>query len=315
MRAGTRVKQKRKEHNTMPTPTDPQPQREHPSTYVVQDRSNEEELTRLHIQDHMTTTAMGGVLPEQPDPTIFQRVLDVGCGTGGWLIEAAKTYPAMSLLMGADVSSRMIEYARAQAETQQVSDRVQFRVMDALRMLEFPTNYFDLVNQRLGNSYLRTWDWPKLLQEFQRVTRPGGVIRVTESDMTVESTSPALTRLFEIALDALYHAGHFFTSDTKGVTGELARLLRQSGLQRVQTRVITVEYRAGTAAGQHFSEDMRRLFRTLVPFLNKWSRVPEGYETIYQQMLSEMQQHDFVATGSMLTAWGNKPQKKEQRAH
>ncbi len=27
--------------------------REHPSTYVVQDRSNEEELTRLHIQDHI----------------------------------------------------------------------------------------------------------------------------------------------------------------------------------------------------------------------------------------------------------------------
>ncbi len=292
----------------MPTPTDPQ--REHPSTYVVQDRSNEEELTRLHIQDHMTTTAMGGVLPEQPDPTIFQRVLDVGCGTGDWLIEAAKTYPAMSLLVGADVSSRMIEYARAQAEAQQVNDRVQFRAMDALRMLEFPSNHFDLVNQRLGNSYLRTWDWPKLLSEYLRVTRPGGVIRVTEGDMTVASTSPALTRLFEIALDALYHAGHFFTPDSKGVTGELARLLHQSGLQRVQTRVITSEYRAGTAAGQRFSEDMRHLFRTLVPFLNKWSRVPEGYETIYQQMLSEMQEQDFVARGSMLTAWGNKPGKK-----
>lgn len=35
----------------------------------------------------MVTKAMGGALPEQADPTLFRRVLDIGCGTGGWLIE------------------------------------------------------------------------------------------------------------------------------------------------------------------------------------------------------------------------------------
>ena len=33
--------------------------KERPSTYVVQDRSNEEELLRLTLQDRMATTAMG----------------------------------------------------------------------------------------------------------------------------------------------------------------------------------------------------------------------------------------------------------------
>lgn len=60
------------------------PKQEHPSTYFVQDRSNQEEFDRLVIQDRMMTTSMGGVLPEQSDPSLFQRVLDVGCGTGGW---------------------------------------------------------------------------------------------------------------------------------------------------------------------------------------------------------------------------------------
>jgi ubiquinone/menaquinone biosynthesis C-methylase UbiE len=296
----------------MSNPTDPR--REHPSTYFVQDRSNEEELTRLQIQDQMLTAGMGGVLPEQPDPAIFQRVLDVGCGTGGWLIEAAKTYPSMSLLIGVDASERMVEYARAQAEAQQVSDRVQFRAMDALRMLEFPTNYFDLVNQRIGASYLRTRDWPKLLQEFQRVTRPGGVVRVTEGNIIVQSTSPALTRLYELALDTFYRAGHFFIPESNGVTSELARLLHQYEFQNVQTRVYTLEYRAGTDVGQRFYEDMRHSFRTALPFFRKWSHVPEDYETLYQQALNEMQQPDFEATWSLLTAWGNKSRKKEQRA-
>jgi SAM-dependent methyltransferase len=84
---------------------------EHPSTYVVQDRSNKEELIRLNFQDQMLTTSMGGVLPEQSDPAAFESVLDVACGTGAWLIEAAKTYPTMSLLVGADISKRMVEYA------------------------------------------------------------------------------------------------------------------------------------------------------------------------------------------------------------
>ncbi len=289
----------------MSTPSNPH--HEHPSTYVVQDRSGEEELTRLRIQDEMVTIGMGGVLPEQPDPASFKRVLDVGCGTGGWLIETAKTYPTISLLIGVDISSKMLEYAKVQAEAEQVSDRVQFAVMDALRMLEFPRHYFDLVNQRFGVGYLRTWDWPKLLAEFQRVTTPGGVIRLTEGPILPENTSPALTQLYHLLLQAFYQSGHLFTPESDGITGQLAHLLHRHGVQHVQTRSYPGEGRAGTIEGQRFYEDMSRVFRTVLPFLRKWTRVPDDYERIYQQALSEMQQPDFVESGSILTAWGNTP--------
>jgi len=128
----------------MPTSSDPYKD-DHRGTYFILDRKSEKELTRLTIGDQMITAGMGGVLSEQPDPTIFRRVLDVGCRTGGWIIEAAKTYPTMSLV-GIDISKRMIEYARIQAR--QVSDQVDFRVMDALLILEFPAAFFDLVNLR-----------------------------------------------------------------------------------------------------------------------------------------------------------------------
>lgn len=285
---------------------------EHPSTYVVQDRSNQDELIRLHVQDQMLTASQGGVLPEQLDPRPFEQVLDVGCGTGGWLIEAARTYPTMKHLVGVDASRRFVAYARTQAQAAQVQDRVEFHVMDALRMLEFPSGSFDLVNQRLGQSWLRAWDWPKLLQEYQRVVRSGGIIRVVESG-EIKTASPALARFSDLVLAAMYHSGHLFTPDwATGITGQLPHLLRQHGLHQVQTSEAVLEYRAGTPSGQAYREDVRHALRTLRPFIEKWTHVPSDYEILCSQVESELGQPEFVASLHVLTAWGvRQPQPDE----
>ena len=283
--------------------TEPQKSKEHPSTYVVQDRSNEEELNRLRIQDELITEGMGGVLPEQEDLARFQHVLDVGCGTGKWLISLAQQLPDAKLLAGADVSHRMIQYARDQAQDAGVANRVEFRVMDALRMLEFPRNTFDLVNQRFGVSYLRKWDWPNLLQEYRRVTKPDGVIRITECD-TFMGNTPALNTLCDLFTNALERAGHFFVPERDGLRRELEPIMHQAGLLNLQTHLHTLEFHAGTREGQLIAEDMKYLFRTASPFLHKWTKVPSGYNSLYQQMIEEMQQPDFVGTWRMLTCWG-----------
>jgi ubiquinone/menaquinone biosynthesis C-methylase UbiE len=71
--------------------------------------------------------------------------------------------------VGIDISQRMIEHACAQAKAHQVNERVEFQVMDALRPFELPVASFDLVNLRFGSSYVRTWDWPKVVNEMLRV--------------------------------------------------------------------------------------------------------------------------------------------------
>ncbi len=286
----------------MSTPLEPR-KNELQSTYVVQDRQNEEERTRVTIQDKMLNTSMGGVLPEQIDPTIFHSVLDVACGTGGWVIDAAKTYPAMSLV-GVDISSSMIASAREHANVALVAERVKFSVMDTLRMLEFPSHSFDLVNLRFGVSFLRTWDWPKLLTEFQRVTHRKGVIRITECD-AVECNSPALSHLIQVLMQAYHQAGHFFRPQNDGLTSELAPLFRQQGLENVQTRAHTLIYRAHTPEKKHFAQDMEHSFRTVRPFMQKWTRLPDDYDDLYQQAIIEMQQADFEATWRFVTVWGN----------
>jgi ubiquinone/menaquinone biosynthesis C-methylase UbiE len=64
-----------------------------------------------------------------------------------------------------------------------------------LRMLAFPNGFFDLVNLRCGSSFVRTWEWPKLLEEMRRVCRPDGVLRLTEPAILTHSSSPALLHL------------------------------------------------------------------------------------------------------------------------
>ncbi|HLZ63892.1 MAG TPA: class I SAM-dependent methyltransferase [Ktedonosporobacter sp.] len=279
--------------------------REYPSTYFVHDRDSEEELNRLHLQDELVTAGMGGILPEQTDPTLLRSVLDLGCGTGGWLIEAAKNSPNLSKLVGVDVSTKMINYATAMAQAAgQQERRLQFRQMDVLRRLDFPDASFDLLNLRFGGSFLRTWEWPRLLSECQRVCRAGGVIRITEAEM-MQGSSPALSQLSEVGLEALFQAGHFFTPQRDGLISELVGVLHTLGVQNVQTRLHTLHYRAETREGQAFVEDMKHLFRTTLPFMRKWGRVPADYEAIYQQALIEMSQPSFEASWTLLTAWGN----------
>jgi ubiquinone/menaquinone biosynthesis C-methylase UbiE len=277
-----------------------------PSTYIMQDRSNKQELIRLDQQDHMMTKLVGGLLPEREDPGSLQSVLDVGCGSGRWLTDLAKAYPGISILVGIDISEHMIKHARGQAKDAQVNDRVKFQVDDALSKLAFPANSFDLVHQRLGISFVRTWEWPKLLSEYLRVCKPGGIIHISETSLLPETNSPALQRLAELLIEAMYRAGHFFTQEGEGVTRHLGSIMSQYGIAQVQTKDYTLVYHNCPETQQAYVENVQRIFQMSLPFLRKWIKLPSDYQEIYRQMVVETQRPDFVATQMLTTAWGIK---------
>jgi ubiquinone/menaquinone biosynthesis C-methylase UbiE len=280
---------------------------EQPNTYFAEERFSKEELARLVVQEQMITRNMGGVLPEQADPTSFQRILDIACGPGGWLIETAQTYPTISELIGIDVNARHIAAARQQVKDQHLNERAQFLAMDALHGLGFPDDHFDLVNQRSATSFLRTWDWPKLLNEMKRITRVGGIVRLTEPHLMPESNSQAFNRVVDLLIDAFYQSGHLFQPQRDSISNELPNMLNRYGFLQIQVRDYTVEYRAGTPDGDLALENTKIGMHTGLPFLRKWTRIPADYEEISQQALADMQQPGFVATWLIRTVWGNVP--------
>lgn len=276
-------------------------------TYFVQDQQNQEELFRLAEQDQLITMSMGKVLAEQTNPGLFRHVLDVACGVGGWVIEAAKTYPDMTLV-GIDINPYLIAYAQEHATKQQVDDRVEFRVMDALRPLDFPPASFDLVNLRFAMSFVRTWEWPRLIGSLMRVLRPDGIIRLTEEHVIHQSSSPASMRFCEMLLCALFRSGHLFTQESSSLTDRLASLLQQQNGQQVQTQPYTLYYQAGTPEGQAYIRDGMRVLRTLRPFLEKWGCINEDYEELSQAVYGELHQPDFTASWHLVTIWAKKAQ-------
>src|SRR5258708_37870128 len=159
-------------------------------------------MARLMYQDKLITQAMGGLLEDIPRASQVRRILDVACGPGSWALEVAFNYPKFQVV-GFDLSNLMIQYANAQAKAQRLSN-ARFLVMDARKPLEFPDGWFDIVNARFISGFMHKEDWPKVVRELVRITRPGGAVRLSETNDTGIKTSPAPEKYQSTLLKPVY---------------------------------------------------------------------------------------------------------------
>src|SRR5262249_48084099 len=140
--------------------------------------------------------------------------------------------------------------------------------------------------------------WLPLLQECRRITRPGGIIRLTEIEMGIcgITNSPALEQLNAFGTQALHHSGHGFSPDGRnmGTTPLLARLLREAGYQRLQQQAHVMDYSAGAEAYEGIYQNNMVAFKLIQPFLVQTGvTTQEQVDQIYEQMLLEMRSPDF----------------------
>jgi ubiquinone/menaquinone biosynthesis C-methylase UbiE len=284
------------------------------NTYL-NDPENGAEMARLLDQDRTLTEAMDGLLSEQSSVESFHDVLDIACGPGGWVQEVAFVYPQMQVT-GIDISKAMIDYAIMQARLQHL-ENAHFKVMDATRSLDFPDASFDLINARTIAGFMLTSSWPPLLQECQRILRPGGTIRFTETDLWGTTNSKAFGQLSNMVMMSLFLNEHSFdaSGNTFGITPMLKRLLDLAGFQSIETRPHTIDFSAGAAAYSAMYQNFSVFYKVIQPFLFKTQRAfPQAHipdqnrvDQLYDQMLTEMLSDEFVGLIYMLTAWGKKP--------
>jgi len=272
----------------------------------ISDSESGAEMARLIDQDRLITRGMGGLLPERSnDFTGIHRVLDGACGPGGWALEIAYSHPEIEVI-GFDISQAMVDYANTQARVQGL-DNASFRVMNLLKPLDFPDNFFDLVNVRFVN-FLPAATWPQFVRELAWVTRPGGFIRLTESEWWYFSTSPALETLNSMVIKAIQvQGGYSQTGRFTGILPILGSLLRDVGCININLVSHVIDYSFGTEAHEGFRRDASVVFKLFQPFIIRMGvATQEELDRLYDQMLLEMLQEDFRGLMLPLTALGEK---------
>jgi arsenite methyltransferase len=105
-----------------------------------------------------------------------QYVLDVGCGVGVTPCFLAKRVGCR--VMGVDISSRMVERSLERTRRERVTDLVEVREADA-QDLPFEAGLFDAVITESVTAFPA--DKQKAVNEYARVTRPGGYVGLNES--------------------------------------------------------------------------------------------------------------------------------------
>lgn len=220
-------------------------------------------------------------------------ILDVGCGTGVNLIEAARWFGPARALCGVDIAPGMV--ARARVKTAAAGLPAVFAVADAQR-LPFPDQSFDLV---LCNSVIHWFDDRlQALREMNRVLRPGGSLAL------IAASQPGYQewfQLMDVALRAVLGPGAPSAKIPFVTEPELALLLNASGFltghlkRHLQRQPVTNPV------------TFMRLMRTIAPHwrANLSANVEQAVELVALKLLQSMP--FFSCTWSALEVVAMKP--------
>lgn len=117
------------------------------------------------------------------------KVLEIGCGTGFFTKELAKTHADITAI---DISPDLLDVAQSEIKSKNVT----FLLQNAYQT-KFANETFDSV---LGSSVLHHLDIDKALKEFHRVLKKNGTLTFTEPNMlnpqiAVQKNIPFLKRM------------------------------------------------------------------------------------------------------------------------
>lgn len=148
------------------------------STYVLM-RILESAPRRYDLGIHLLTLGAVGPAYDRLVTHIEEgdRVLDVGCGTGGLAFRAAERGAHVK---GIDINAGMLSVARERLAKKQHSGQVVFEEKGVAELDQEPSEAYNVVMSGLCLSELGEDELGYVLQQALRVLRPGGLFLVAD---------------------------------------------------------------------------------------------------------------------------------------
>ncbi|PPR06142.1 hypothetical protein CVT26_005364 [Gymnopilus dilepis] len=148
--------------------------------------ADEEELERLDKQHSMFVEVMGGkYVPPMASvmaddvPGEVKACLDLGCGSGSWIMDVARDFPNCSAV-AVDLIPMQSPHIMVHRT---MPPNLRSEVDDVNLGLEHFYGDFNVVHARLISSGIK--DYHRLIDQIAHVLRPGGLIDISEFDFYI----------------------------------------------------------------------------------------------------------------------------------
>jgi len=167
------------------------------------------------------------------------HVLDAGCGTGAFLPLLAELVGPTGSLAAVDLAPENVAAVAARLRDRPLPCRVECRV-GGLDPLPYPDGAFDGVWCANVTQYLTDEELDRVVAEFRRVVRPGGLVAIKDSDIALTRFTTRDPRRFSQLLLAAYeHGPTQVRAAWRGPT--LPTWLARAGLVEVRAQTTLIE--------------------------------------------------------------------------
>ncbi|MBA3823260.1 MAG: methyltransferase domain-containing protein [Ktedonobacterales bacterium] len=227
-------------------------------------------------------------------------ILDVGCGSGRWVLEMAAQFPESNVFGLDKVASDVGNLALGYGLNQRPANAI-FVAGDILQGNNFPDASFDYVHMRLLYSAIPAVRWPFVINELVRMTRPGGWVELVEGGLP-PAGGPAMNMLHNLTIEGGNKIGLDMT-----VGSRIGAYLQSAGLFNVQAEEMPVPLGAqGGRIGRMMALDLYEILKAGRGLsVARGTATAEDYDRALQNWPQEVDARQ--STFSFYRAIGQKP--------